>query len=69
MGVSRQEEVLLARAQHLRRPGGLAGMVGGWLSELEHRGALLRTLSGEGVGDPVARKLRRVRASGLVEGR
>lgn len=48
--------------------GGLAGMVGGWLSELGHRGARLQTLSGEGAGDPVARKLRRVPASVLVVG-
>ena len=43
-------------------------MAGGWLSELGYRGARLQTLSGEGAGDPVARKLRRVPASVLVVG-
>ena len=33
-----------------------------------YRGARLQTLSGEGAGDPVARKLRRVPASVLVVG-
>ena len=38
------------------------------MSELGYRGARLQTLSGEGAGDPVARKLRRVPASVLVVG-
>ena len=43
-------------------------MVGGQLPELGLSRTLLRTPLGEGAGDPVARKLRRVWASGLVEG-